>query len=62
MSDDQRSSPRVPRAEAGTVSVRAFGIEKDLGAMPMDEFASALAEEIAGRGASTVKEQFKLSV
>jgi len=46
-------------AEAGQVSVRAFGTEKDLGAMPLDEFVEAIKEEITGRGESTVKEQLK---
>ncbi len=46
-------------AEARQVSVRAFGIEKDLGAMGVDAFVSSLAEEIEGRGDSSVKEQFE---
>ena len=46
-------------AEARQVSVRAFGIEKDLGAMGVDAFVSSLAEEIESRGASSVKEQFE---
>ncbi|RMH13034.1 MAG: threonine--tRNA ligase [Planctomycetota bacterium] len=45
-------------AENGTVSVRAFGIEKDLGAMPADQFARAAAEEYQSRGKSTVKSLF----
>jgi len=45
-------------AEAGQVSVRAFGIEKDLGGMGVDEFVEAIKDEIAGRGKGTVKERF----
>jgi threonyl-tRNA synthetase len=41
-------------AEAGTVSVRAFGIEKDLGAMGVDELVEGIRREIAGRGKSKV--------
>jgi threonyl-tRNA synthetase len=46
-------------AEAGQVSVRAFGIEKDLGGMGVDEFVGAIKEEIAGRGKSTVRGRFE---
>ncbi|KAA0213469.1 MAG: threonine--tRNA ligase [Leptolyngbya sp. PLA3] len=46
-------------AENNTVSVRAFGIEKDLGAMPVDEFVTAAAEEYSNRGASTVAARFQ---
>lgn len=45
-------------AEAGNVSVRAFGVEKDLGAMNADEFIEALQKEIQTKGASTVREGF----
>jgi threonyl-tRNA synthetase len=38
-------------AESGTVSVRARGIEKDLGAMPLDLFVSNLKSEILNRSA-----------
>jgi threonyl-tRNA synthetase len=38
-------------AESGTVSVRARGIEKDLGAMPLDLFVSGLKSEILNRNA-----------
>ncbi|XVJ59761.1 MAG: threonine--tRNA ligase [Tepidisphaera sp.] len=38
-------------AESGTVSVRARGIEKDLGAMPMEAFVSGVKAEIANRSA-----------
>jgi threonyl-tRNA synthetase len=38
-------------ADNATVSVRVRGIEKDLGAMPLDAFANALAAEIADRRA-----------
>ncbi len=43
-------------AESASVSVRMRGVEKDLGAMPLDAFATALAAEIADRRADlTVK-------
>lgn len=44
-------------AEAGTVSVRAFGLERDLGAIGLDAFVDAIREEIAGKGAATVRER-----
>ncbi|MCC5787642.1 MAG: threonine--tRNA ligase [Phycisphaerales bacterium] len=44
--------------ESGTVSVRARGIQKDLGAMPLDEFVQALDTEIATRGKETVVSKF----
>ncbi|MFI4898729.1 MAG: threonine--tRNA ligase [Phycisphaerales bacterium JB059] len=46
-------------AEGETVSVRAFGIDKDLGAMPLSEFVEAIGEEIASKGASSVRERFE---
>ncbi len=45
-------------AENRAVSVRAFGIEKDLGSMPLDEFISAIGEEYRTKGRSTVRERF----
>jgi threonyl-tRNA synthetase len=43
------------REEAGaTVSVRAHGIMRDLGALPLETFAVSLEREIASRGRSTV--------
>jgi len=39
--------------EARTVSVRKRGIEKDLGAVPLDVFVDGLKREIATRGAKT---------
>jgi len=45
-------------AENGTVSVRAFGEDKDLGAMPADEFAQAIGEEIKTKGATSVRARF----
>jgi threonyl-tRNA synthetase len=45
-------------AEQGQVSVRARGIQKDLGAMPLDAFVAGIAEEISTRGASTVAARF----
>jgi threonyl-tRNA synthetase len=38
-------------AEAGTVSVRARGVEKDLGAMPLERFVAEVRAEIAARRA-----------
>jgi len=46
-------------AEAGNVSVRAFGIEKDLGAMGLDAFVDAIQGEIDTKGASTVRARFE---
>jgi threonyl-tRNA synthetase len=43
-------------AESRAVSVRAFGVEKDLGQMPLDEFVAAAAEEYRSRGKSKVSE------
>ncbi len=43
-------------AEEGNVSVRAFGIEKDLGAMNAEAFADAIAAEVASKGASSLKD------
>ncbi len=45
-------------AEQGTVSLRARGIDKDLGAMPLDEFAAGLKSEIESRGRSSVAARF----
>jgi len=45
-------------AEAGTVSVRAHGIQKDLGAMDRGEFVRRLGEEISSRGGTSVREAF----
>ena len=38
-------------AEQRAVSVRARGVEKDLGAMPLDKFVAAIADEVAQRRA-----------
>ncbi|MGP1309039.1 MAG: threonine--tRNA ligase [Phycisphaerales bacterium] len=46
-------------AEQRAVSVRARGIQKDLGSMPMDDFVELLAEEIETKGARTVVERFE---
>ncbi len=46
-------------AENRAVSVRAFGTEKDLGSMPLDEFINAIGEEYRTKGRSTVKERFE---
>src|SRR5690606_13778160 len=40
--------------ENGTVSVRARGIQKDLGALPLERFAALIGDEIATRGGSSV--------
>ena len=45
-------------AEGRTVSVRARGVQKDLGAMPLDEFVAAMAREHETRGAETVRARF----
>ncbi len=45
-------------AETRSVSVRARGIQKDLGAMPLDDFVSQVVDEISSRGESTVVEGF----
>lgn len=45
--------------ENGNVSVRAFGQEKDLGAMPTDQFLEAITEEIKTKGATSVRARFQ---
>jgi hypothetical protein len=42
-------------AENNAVSVRARGIQKDLGAMPLAAFVDALAREVATRGAEPLQ-------
>jgi hypothetical protein len=42
--------------------VRARGVQKDLGAMPVDEFVEGLREEYETRGAVEVKERFGVGV
>ncbi|MEQ9617385.1 MAG: threonine--tRNA ligase [Phycisphaerales bacterium] len=44
--------------ENGVVSVRARGIQKDLGAMPLDEFVNLLSREHRTRGEATLREAF----
>jgi threonyl-tRNA synthetase len=39
-------------AEQNAVSVRMRGVEKDLGAMPLDKFVEGIAAEIASRNAT----------
>jgi len=46
-------------AENQAVSVRARGIQKDLGAMPMAEFVAGLRREVESRGAETVVARFQ---
>lgn len=41
-------------AEQRAVSVRAFGVRQDLGAVPLDAFTETIAREIATRGRETV--------
>lgn len=45
-------------AEQGQVSIRARGIQKDLGALPLGEFVAGIKQEIESRGASTVVSRF----
>lgn len=45
--------------ENANVSVRAFGEDKDLGAMPMDQFLEAITEEIKTKGATSVRARFQ---
>jgi len=45
-------------AEQNQVSIRARGIQKDLGAMPLDEFVSGIKQEIDSRGESSVAARF----
>ena len=49
-------------AENRAVSVRAFGEEKDLGQMPLDDFVAAAAEEYATRGKVTVRDRMPTGV
>jgi len=46
-------------AEGRNVSLRARGLQKDLGSMPADEFVFAVSEEIESRGARTVVSRFE---
>ena len=43
-------------ADAGTVSVRARGVQKDLGAMPLEAFVESICKERDERGAFTLRE------
>lgn len=49
-------------AENRAVSVRAFGEEKDLGQISLDEFVVAAAEEYKSRGKVTVRERMPAGV
>ncbi|MCC5821948.1 MAG: threonine--tRNA ligase [Phycisphaerales bacterium] len=49
-------------AENRAVSVRAFGEEKDLGQMPLEDFVAAAAEEHRGKGKVTVKDRMPAGV
>jgi threonyl-tRNA synthetase len=44
-------------AEQGAVSVRARGMRRNLGALPLDVFVEALVEEIRSRGATVLTEE-----
>ena len=45
-------------ADAGNVSVRARGIQKDLGGLPIREFVAALVSERDSKGESSVRDRF----
>ena len=46
-------------AEARVVSVRAFGVDRNLGETPLDEFVSGVADEAATRGANRLLTRFE---
>ena len=46
-------------AEARVVSVRAFGVDRNLGEMPLDAFIDAVADESATRGGTCLLEGFE---
>ena len=46
-------------AQQRVVSVRAFGIEANLGELPFDRFVSALTDEARSRGATSLKSHFQ---
>jgi threonyl-tRNA synthetase len=46
-------------AENRQVSVRALGVQKNLGAMPLDLFVEKIGDEIGTRGATTVLQHFQ---
>jgi len=48
-------------AESGTVSLRARGIRRDLGALPLEDFVRAVAEEVRTRGAQCVTDRFEVA-
>ena len=49
-------------AESRAVSVRAFGEEKDLGQMPLDDFVGAAGEEYRSKGKTTVRDRMPAGV
>ena len=55
--DLRLGGPRLRVLQVAT-GLRAHGIQKDLGAMAMDEFVNAIEDEIRSRGAVTVVERF----
>ncbi len=46
-------------AEARAVSIRARGVQKDLGTLPLDEFLDAIEHEATSRGATRLVERFE---
>jgi threonyl-tRNA synthetase len=46
-------------AESNSVSVRAFGIDENLGALGIDEFVESVTNESETRGATTLLDQFE---
>lgn len=45
-------------AQASKVSIRARGIQKDLGQMDLDQFVAAIRSEIDTKGTESVASQF----
>jgi len=46
-------------ADARAVSIRARGVQKDLGSLPMDEFLDAIEAEATSRGATRLADRFE---
>ena len=46
-------------AAAGNVSIRARGIQKDLGSVPLDAFVAAVSDEVQSRGARRATKLFE---
>ena len=49
-------------AESRQVSVRVRGLQKDAGAVPLDEFVNTLAEEYTSKGATTLATKFGVTL